>query len=65
VSEHPRARHALKVLALFSLGVLAFLLLLDQTGLPEYWMRRAVIRRIETATGGAVDLGEFRFSLWR
>ena len=65
MSEHPRARHALKVLALFSLGVLAFLLLLDQTGLPEYWMRRAVIRRIETATGGAVDLGEFRFSLWR
>jgi len=65
VSAHPRIRHAFKVLALCALGVAAFLLLLVQTGLPEYWMRRAVVRRIEAATGGGVDLGEFRFSVWR
>jgi translocation and assembly module TamB len=58
-------RHWLKVALLTLLGVVAFLLLLDQTGLPRWWVRRAVVRRIETITGGAVELGEFRFSLWR
>jgi translocation and assembly module TamB len=61
----PRVRHALKVLALTGLGIVAFLLLLERTGLPQYWMRRAVVRRIAAATGGGVELGEFRFSLWR
>ena len=59
-----RLRHWFKVLALSALLVVAFLLLLLQTGLPEYWMRRAVIRRIAAVTGGGVELGEFRFSLW-
>jgi translocation and assembly module TamB len=53
------------VAALTALSVLAFLLLLDQTGLPAYWMRRAVVRRITAITGGGVELGDFRFSLWR
>ena len=60
----PRLRHWLKVVALTALSVLAFLLLLDQTGLPAYWMRRAVVRRITAMTSGGVELGEFRFSLW-
>ena len=60
----PRLRHWLKVAALTALSVLAFLLLLVQTGLPEYWMKRAAIRRIAAATGGGVELGEFRFSFW-
>jgi translocation and assembly module TamB len=58
-------RHWLKVAALTALSVVAFLLLLDKTGLPDYWMRRAVVRRIATMTGGGVELGDFRFSLWR
>ncbi|HXZ19038.1 MAG TPA: hypothetical protein VEG63_03760, partial [Candidatus Acidoferrales bacterium] len=60
----PRLRHWLKVAALTLLSGVAFLLLLIQTGLPEHWMRRAVIRRIAEATGGGVELGEFRFSFW-
>ena len=60
----PRLRHWLKVAVLTVLSVLAFFLLLTQTGLPEYWMKRAVIRRIAAATGGGVELGEFRFSFW-
>jgi len=55
----------LKVAALAALSIAAFLLLLDQTGLPAYWMRRAVVRRIAAMTGGGVELGDFRFSLWR
>jgi len=61
----PRLRHWLKVAALSVLSVAAFLLLLDQTGLPAHWMRRAVVRRIAGMTGGGVELGGFRFSLWR
>ena len=61
----PRVRHWLKVAALAALSVVAFLLLLDQTGLPAYWMRRAVVRRIVAMTGGGVELGDFHFSLWR
>ena len=61
----PRLRHWFKVAALTALSVVAFLLLLIQTGLPEYWMKRAVIRRITALTGGGVELGEFRFSFWR
>jgi translocation and assembly module TamB len=60
----PRLRHWLKVSALAVLAAVAFLLLLDQTGLPARWMRRAVVRRIEKMTGGGVELGEFRFTLW-
>jgi translocation and assembly module TamB len=61
----PRLRHALRVAALATLSAAAFLLLLERSGLPRIWMRRAVIRQIEKMTGGAAELGEFRFSLWR
>ncbi len=60
----PRLRHWLKVTALTALSAVAFFLLLFQTGLPDYWMRRAVIRRITEMSGGGVELGDFRFSLW-
>ncbi len=60
----PRLRHWFKVAALTVLSVVAFFLLLLQTGLPDHWMRRAVVRRIAQATGGGVELGEFRFSIW-
>ncbi len=58
-------RHALRVTALIVLSAAAFLLLLERTGLPRIWMRRAAVRQIEKLTGGTVELGEFQFSLWR
>jgi hypothetical protein len=61
----PRVRHWLKVAALIVLSATVFLLFLDLTGLPAYWMRRAVVRRIAGITGGGVELGDFQFSLWR
>ena len=60
----PRLRHWLKVAALTSLSAVAFFLLLFQTGLPGYWMRRAIVRRLAEVSGGGVELGDFRFSLW-
>jgi translocation and assembly module TamB len=61
----PGLRHALRVAALTLLSATAFLLLLERTGLPRIWMRRVVIRQIEKMTGGATELGEFRFNPWR
>ncbi|HUJ39557.1 MAG TPA: translocation/assembly module TamB domain-containing protein [Candidatus Acidoferrales bacterium] len=60
----PRLRHWIKVAALTALSAVAFFLLLFQTGLPDFWMRRAVVQRLAQITGGGVELGEFRFSLW-
>ena len=60
----PRLRHWLKVVALTALSAVAFFLLLFQTGLPGYWMRRTVVRRLAQMTGGGVELSEFRFSFW-
>jgi len=60
----PRLRHWLKVFALTGLSTVAFVLLLFQTGLPDFWMRRTIVRRLAQISGGGVELGEFRFSFW-
>jgi len=55
------ARHALVSAALVALAIAA----VCESGLPERWIRDALINRLEQATGARVEMAGFHFSFWK
>jgi translocation and assembly module TamB len=55
------ATHALGWTALAALIIGA----IAESGLPERWLRGALITRLEQATGARVEMGGFHLNLWR
>jgi translocation and assembly module TamB len=57
-------RWARRVLIAFAVIAIVVAVIFE-SGLPERWMRRAIVTQLEQRTGGRAEIGGFHFHAWR